>query len=183
MAVCGYSAPPAVTTKMGCTGPFFICGAEMPHSLDTLERLLVQAIAGLGYDLADFSFSSKTRLLQVFIDKQLQVAGDPNGGITLEDCQRVSEQLQRVLPVEGVNYDRLEVSSPGLDRRLRKAADFVRFAGYEAEIRLRVPVNGRKRLVGSLGALVGEQVSIDVGGDHFAVDFANIERARLVPKI
>jgi len=168
---------------MGCTGPFFICGAEMPHSLDTVERLLVQAIAGLGYDLSDFNFSNKTRLLQVFIDKQHQVSGDPNGGITLEDCQRVSEQLQRVLPVEGFNYDRLEVSSPGLDRRLRKAADFVRFAGFEVEIRLRVPVNGRKRLVGSLGALVGEQISIDVGGDHFAVDFANIERARLVPKI
>jgi len=168
---------------MGCTGPFFICGAEMLHSLDVLEKLLVQAIAGLGYDLADFDFSRKNSLLQVFIDKQIQATGDPNGGITLEDCQRVSEQLQRVLPVEGVNYDRLEVSSPGLDRRLRKTADFVRFVGYEAEIRLRAPVNGRKRLVGNLGAMVGEQVSIDVGGDHFAVDFGNIERARLVPKI
>ena len=155
----------------------------MLHSLDALEKLLTQAIAGLGYGLADFSFSGKNKLLQVFIDKELQVSGDPNGGITLEDCQRVSEQLQRVLPVEGVNYDRLEVSSPGLDRRLRKVADFVRFAGHEAEIRLRVTINGRRRLVGNLAAMVGEQVSIDVGGDRIAVDFANIERARLVPKI
>ena len=155
----------------------------MLHSLDALEKLLMQASAGLGYDLADFSFSGKNKLLQVFIDKQHQLSGDPNGGITLEDCQRVSEQLQRVLPVEGVNYDRLEVSSPGLDRRLRKVTDFVRFAGHEAEIRLRVPINGRRRLVGNLGAMVGEQVSIDIGGDRFAVDFANIERARLVPKI
>ena len=148
-----------------------------------MEELLAQTASGLGYELADFSFANGNKLLQVFIDKQHEVSGDPNGGIGLEDCQRMSGQLQRVLEVEGVSYQRLEVSSPGLDRRLSRPRDFVRFAGHEVEIRLRVPVNGRKRLVGVLGAMVGEQVAIDIEGVRFETDLANIERARLVPKI
>ena len=95
----------------------------------------------------------------------------------------MSDQLQRVLEVEGVRYDRLEVSSPGLDRRLRKAKDFVRFTGHEADVRLKVQVKERRRLVGILVAVVGEQLEIDVGGVRFETDLANIERARLVPKI
>jgi ribosome maturation factor RimP len=155
----------------------------MRGGLVALEQLLAQTAAGLGYELADFNFSNGNKLLQIYIDKQHEVTGDPNGGIGLEDCQRMSDQLQRVLEVEGVNYERLEVSSPGLDRRLKKAKDFVRFAGHEAEVQLRVLVNGRRRLVGTLGGMVGEQVAIDVGGVRFVTDLGNIERARLVPKI
>lgn len=155
----------------------------MRGGLNALEELLAQTATGLGYELADFNFSNGNKLLQVFIDRQHEVFGDPNGGIGLEDCQRMSDQLQRVLEVEGVNYERLEVSSPGLDRRLKKVRDFVRFAGHEVEIRLRVQVNGRRRLVGILGAMVGEQVAIDVEGARFMTDLGNIERARLVPKI
>jgi ribosome maturation factor RimP len=168
---------------MGCAGPFFICGAEMRGGVDALEQLLAQTASGLGYELADFNFANGNKLLQVFIDKEHEASGNPNGGIGLEDCQRMSDQLQRVLEVEGVNYARLEVSSPGLDRRLRRAKDFARFAGFEAELRLRVQINGRRRLVGILGAMVGEQVQIDVEGVRFVTDLGNIERARLVPKI
>ena len=95
----------------------------------------------------------------------------------------MSDQLQRVLEVEGVRYDRLEVSSPGLDRRLRKAKDFERFAGDEADVRLKVKGSGRGRLVGKWVAVVGEQLEIDVGGVRFVTDLANVDRARLVPKI
>lgn len=154
----------------------------MRGGLDALDKLLSQTLSGLGYELADFNLSNRNKFLQVFIDK-LHEKGVPNGGITVEDCQRASEQLQRVLQVEGIDYDRLEVSSPGLDRRLKKHADFVRFQGHEAEVRLRVPVNGRRRLIGMLGELVGERLAMDVGGVRFETDLANVERARLVPKI
>lgn len=155
----------------------------MRGGLGFLEEVLTRTAASLGYELADFNLSNGNRLLQVFIDKLHEKSTDPNGGITLEDCQRMSDQLQRVLEVEGVSYDRLEVSSPGLDRRLRKVQDFARFVGHEADIRLKVQVSGRRRLVGVLVAVVGEQVAIDVDGIRFLTDLANIERARLVPKI
>ena len=91
--------------------------------------------------------------------------------------------MQRVLPVEGINYDRLEVSSPGLDRRLRKAVDFVRFAGNKVEVKLRTVSNGRRRLVGILGAVIDDQMEIDIEGAKFVVEMGNIDRVRLVPQI
>ena len=72
--------------------------------------------------------------------------------VTLADCERLSRQLQRVLEVEGIEFSRLEVSSPGLDRVLKKAADFRRFTGERAAVRLRVPENGRRRFVGVVRA-------------------------------
>lgn len=151
-----------------------------------LEELLERTVQGLGYELADLEISSRGKMIRLFIDKQHEImAGDrvTADRITLEDCERVTRQLQRVLPVEGIEYDRLEVSSPGLDRKLRKAADFVRFAGAEVEIRLRVVVNGRRRLVGVLRGMAGEKVELEVDGASMEVDLPNIERARLVPKL
>ena len=77
------------------------------------EELIAPVVAGMGYELVDLQVSNRGGLLRLFIDKP--------GGIGLEDCAAVSRQLIRVLEVEGVEYDRLEVSSPGLDRPLRKA--------------------------------------------------------------
>ena len=155
-----------------------------------LEELLERTVLGLGYELADLEISSRGKMIRLFIDNKHEVkVGDPLAvkraadRITLEDCERVTRQLQRVLPVEGIEYDRLEVSSPGLDRKLRKAADFVRFAGAEVEIRLRVVENGRRRLVGLLRGLAGEKVELEVDGAPMEIDLANIERARLVPKL
>lgn len=173
-----------VSTKMGCAGPFFICGAGMLLAKNDLEQLLERTLSGLGYELVDFDLSNRNKMLQVFIDKQSDVSIPVSvAGITLADCERVSQQLQRVLPVEGVNYDRLEVSSPGLDRRLRKSADFVRFAGNKVEVKLRIPSNGRRRLVGVLGAVIGNQMEIDIEGARFVVKMATIDRVRLVPQI
>lgn len=182
---------------MGWTSPFFICGAGCTRRLNEiaegvgciamnpLEELLERTVAGLGYELCDLEMANRGKMLRLFIDKkpEVQTDGSADGRITVEDCERVTRQLQRVLPVEGIDYDRLEVSSPGLDRKLRKPADFSRFAGSEVEIRLRALVSGRRRLVGLLRGLAGEMVELEVDGAPMSVDLSNIERARLVPKI
>ncbi len=148
-----------------------------------LEQLLERTVAGLGCQLADFDFSNRNRLLRVFIEKPEGARNDAASGVTLEDCEAVTRQLQRVLPVEGIDYDRLEVSSPGLDRRLKKASDFARFSGRRADVRLRVPVNGRRNFVGTLRGVKGDRVELDFDGGHLAFDLADMDRARLVPEL
>lgn len=150
--------------------------------MDELEQLLERTVAALGCQLADFDFSNRNRLLRVFIDKADN--GTAGGaGVSLDDCEAVTRQLQRVLPVEGIDYERLEVSSPGLDRRLKKAADFARFAGRRAEVRLRVPVNGRRNFLGTVRAVQGERVELDFDGGQLAFDLTDMDRARLVPEL
>ena len=149
-----------------------------------LEPLLERTVGGLGYQLADFEYISNSKMLRVFIEKRDEVvAGAAPGGITVADCESVSRQLQRVLEVEGVDYGRLEVSSPGLDRRLKRAADFIRFAGREAQVRLRHPVNGRRNFVGVLRGVSGGRVELDFDGGRLAFELADLDRAHLVPKL
>jgi len=150
--------------------------------MDELEQLLERTVAGLGCQLADFDFSNRNRLLRVFIDMPTGDDGRARG-VTLDDCEAVTRQLQRVLPVEGIDYDRLEVSSPGLDRRLKKASDFERFAGHRADVRLRVPVNGRRNFVGTLRGVRAGRVELDFEGGHLDFDLADMDRARLVPEL
>lgn len=154
--------------------------------MNALEQLLERTLGGLGYELADFNLSNHGRMLRVFIDKSnQQVSGVPMiaaGKVSIADCEAATRQLQRVLEVEGIEYDRMEVSSPGLDRKLRKPADFIRFSGREAEIRLRMPVNGRRRFVGVVHQVIGEQVEIDVSGTRMMFPLENIDKARLVPR-
>jgi ribosome maturation factor RimP len=102
--------------------------------------------------------------------------------VTVADCEAVSRQLQRVFEVEGIAYDRLEVSSPGLDRRLKKAADFARFTGHEVQVRLRRPLNGRRNFLGIVRAVEGERVEFEFDGGRFSFELAELDRARLVPK-
>lgn len=130
----------------------------------------------MGYELVDLQVSNRGGLLRLFIDKP--------GGIGLEDCAAVSRQLSRVLEVEGVEYDRLEVSSPGLDRPLRKAQDFARFAGQKADVRMRKPdASGRRRFVGVLRGENGGRVSLELEGQTVALAIEDIDRARLVPEL
>ena len=105
-------------------------------------------VAGLGYELVAVE-RAPAGLLRVTIDHP-PVAGVAERFITVDDCERVTRQLQHVLEVEGLAYERLEVSSPGLDRPLNNAADFRRFLGEQVEVTLKVPFKGRKRFRGEL---------------------------------
>ena len=129
-------------------------------------------LEGLGYELVELEVSSRG-MFRVFLDKP--------EGITLDDCERVSNQLTRLFAVEGVEYERLEVSSPGLDRVLRKETDFVRFHGQKANIKLRVPFDGRKNFIGILGAVQDGVLQLDVDGKQVVIELSNVDRARLVP--
>ena len=140
------------------------------------EELIAPVVTGMGYELVDLQVSNRGGLLRLFIDKP--------GGIGLEDCAAVSRQLTRVLEVEGVEYDRLEVSSPGLDRPLRKAGDFVRFAGQKADVRMRTgDATGRRRFVGVVRGEADGRVSLELDGQTVALAIDDIDRARLVPEL
>lgn len=143
------------------------------HRMRALE-LIEQAVVGLGYELVDFETSPRGRLLRVYIDKPERV--------TVEDCAAVSNHLTRLFAVENVDFDRLEVSSPGLDRPLKKAADWQRFAGSQVQFKLRVPVGNQRNFVGEIVGLREEQVVVRVEGEEREFPLAGIEKARLVPR-
>jgi len=140
-----------------------------------LAELLERTLPALGYELVDCELSPKGRLVRVFIDKP--------GGVDVEDCAEVSNHLTHLFTVENVDYERLEVSSPGLDRPLKKPADFERFAGHEAQLSLREPLEGRRRLKGVLRGVEGEATLVETAQGMRKVPFLCIDRARLVPRI
>ena len=142
----------------------------------SLENVVQPVVTGMGYELVDVQASNGGRLLRLFIDKP--------GGVGLEDCAAVSRQLSRVFEVEGIDYERLEVSSPGLDRPLRKGADFARFAGQKAEVRMRTPdASGRRKFVCVLRGASDGQVNLELDGRLVALALEDMERAKLVPEL
>jgi ribosome maturation factor RimP len=143
--------------------------------MDFVE-LIEKTLTGLGFELIDVEQSPRGRVLRVFIDKP-----DKTGGVDVEDCAAVSHQLSRVLAVENVDYDRLEISSPGLDRVLKKPADFARFAGSRINLRLRLGVGGRRNFNGVLRGLRDGKVCVAIDTGEVEVDFDGIDKARLVP--
>jgi len=143
-----------------------------------MAEVVESTLAGMGYEMVDTQVSNHGRLLRIFIDRPEGSAS----GITVDDCAAVSRHLTRVFAVEGINYDRLEVSSPGLDRPLRKAADFARFAGSTVDVRMRVPdATGRRRFTGRLQGVDGRVATVEVEGRAVALSMDEIDRARLVP--
>jgi ribosome maturation factor RimP len=137
-----------------------------------VAKLVGATLTGLGFELVDLEVSGRG-LMRVLMDKP--------AGITVDDCELVSNQLTRLFLVEGVNFDRLEVSSPGLDRPLNKDEDFVRFSGQKAQLKLRMPIAGRKNFVGILGAVENGILQFDVDGNQVVIELSNIDKARLVP--
>ena len=150
-----------------------------------LLDLIETTVSGLGYELVEFETSPRARLLRVFIDRP-EGAPAEKGGVSVEDCAAVSHQLSRVFMVENVDYDRLEISSPGLDRPLVKPADYRRFAGQEVQIKLRVPLGNQRNFSGVLEGLQEEggveMVCLKVNETQHRFALENIDRARLVPK-
>lgn len=142
----------------------------------TLDGIVETTLAGLGFELVDLQVSNRGRFLRVFMDKA--------GGITVDDCADVSRHLSRLLEVEGVDYDRLEVSSPGLDRPLRRPADFARFAGHRVDVKMRLAdAQGRRRYVGLLRGVDGGSATVEVDGLAVTLPLDGVERARLVPEL
>ena len=140
-----------------------------------LYGLIEKTVTQLGYELADLEVSNRGKLLRLFIDKP--------EGITIDDCVLVSNQLGNVLAVENdIDYDRLEVSSPGLDRALKKEADFIRFLESKASVKVRMPIEGRKNFLGVLKGVEDGDLLIDVEGVVFKIDLNNIDKARLAPE-
>ena len=129
----------------------------------------------MGYELVDLELANRGRLMRIFIDKP--------AGIGVEDCATVSNQLTRLLAVEGVDYDRLEVSSPGLDRPLKRPQDYARFVGERVQVKTRLPLNGRRRFVGILQKVGEAGIELDVDGELVSIAFTDIDKTRLVPNI
>lgn len=144
--------------------------------MDLIE-IIEKTVVGLGFEVVDVEQSPRGRVLRVFIDKP-----EKAGGIDVDDCALVSNQLSRVLAVEEVDYDRLEISSPGLDRVLKKQADFERFAGSEINLRLRLPMSGRRNFNGILHGMRDGKVHLTIDTGEVELEFGNIDKARLVPK-
>lgn len=142
----------------------------------SLFELLEPTIVGMGYELVDIEQSAPGRLLRVFVDKR-------GGAITLDDCVVVSNHLSKLLIVENVDYNRLEVSSPGLDRPLKRKTDFVRFVGESIRIKLRIALEGQRNFVGILSEVEGETLILDIDGKRLQFELENLEKARLIPRL
>jgi ribosome maturation factor RimP len=141
----------------------------------SVGELLGQTVPALGYELVDWDMSARTRQIRVFIDKP--------DGVDVEDCARVSNHLTRLFTVENIDFERLEVSSPGLDRPLKRLADYDRFAGQEAQLTLSAPVQGARRIKGILRGTEGDDVLVETATGVKPFSFGTITQARLVPAI
>ena len=106
-----------------------------------LLQILEQTVPGLGYELVDVEITP-AKIVRVFIDKE--------GGVTVEDCADVSNHLSRVLVVEEIDYNRLEISSPGLERPLKKLNDYIRFSGRLAKVKTHELINNQKVFEGRI---------------------------------
>lgn len=162
-----------VRDEMGF-GPFFVSAPG--EFMAAVQAVIEPVVAGMGYELVELQAANGGRMLRLFIDKP--------GGINVDDCAAVSRQLSRVFEVEGIDYDRLEVSSPGLDRPLRKGSDFARFAGHKADVRMRTPdATGRRRFIGVLRGADETNVALELEGHMVRLALNDVERARLVPEL
>lgn len=146
---------------------------------EELIRLLEPTVERLGYELVDLELKLGGRdgLVRLYIDKP--------DGVDLDDCETVSRQVGALLDVEDPipGHYTLEVSSPGLDRRLTKLEHFRRFTGEDVRIKLRFPIEGRRNFRGSLKSADDESIEVEVDGKAHRLPLATIESARLVPTV
>ena len=159
--------------------------------MQNLQALVEKTVEQLGFELVDFEISNRGKLLRVFIDKINPK--DNKDSVTIDDCVLVSNQLGNVLTVEhDVDYDRLEVSSAGMDRVLRKEKDFLRFTGERAQVKLRQGIKDnapgvaetslpRKTFLGLLRGVENGDLLIECDGFLYSIQISNIDKARLSP--
>jgi ribosome maturation factor RimP len=173
----------------------------MAFDAERVREIADRVAASSGLDVVDIEFlgGGSARMLRVFLDKPGTNA-DPLAGVTHEDCANFSREFGTILDVEdvvpGASYT-LEVSSPGLDRKLTKAADFSRFAGSRVKLMTRQPVNNNRHFEGRLESFHDGRLTLDLSvashksrkkmgadaGKKIEIEFANVEKANLVPEI
>ena len=146
---------------------------------EELAKLLEPTVTRMGYELTDLEvrLGGKGGLVRLFIDKP--------DGIDLEDCEKVSLAVSALLDVEDPvpgNYN-LEVSSPGLDRKLTKLEHFQRFAGETVKVQMRFPIDGRRRFRGTLVTSDEDNIVVEVDGESHSLPLKTIDTARLVPVV
>ena len=146
---------------------------------DELQTLLAPTVERLGYELADLEakLAGKNGVIRVFIDHP--------DGIRLADCEKVSHAVSALLDVEdpiSSHYD-LEVSSPGLNRKLTKFEHFQRFTGETVKVQMRFPIDGRRRYRGTLMSVDDDHIVVDVDGEPHTLPLTTIDTARLVPNL
>ncbi len=139
-----------------------------------LEALIEKNVSKLGYELVDFEIINRGELLRIFIDKP--------SSITIHDCVDVTNQLKHILTVEeDISFDRLEVSSPGTNRVVKKLEDFERFKGEKIKIKTRLPIEERKNFKGILQGVKQDLILIEFNNVLVEIKLDNIEKARLEP--
>ena len=163
--------------------------------MQDLHTLIETSVSQLGYELVDLEISNRGKLLRVFIDKQNPA--NNKDSVNIDDCVLVSNQLGNLLAVENdIDYDRLEVSSAGIDRVLKKEADFVRFIGERATVKLRVAMElpqplavtagaeklVRKNFLGVIRGFSSGVLSLESDQEVYEIAFNNIDKARLNPE-
>jgi ribosome maturation factor RimP len=172
------------------SSPFFLVFMNLQESIE-------RTVTGLGYDLVDVERSARG-LLRVSIDRVPGHAYSEALGlgefVTIDDCEAVSRQLQYSLEVDGIAYERLEVASPGLDRPLKRPADFERFCGQAVDVTLKVAFQGRKHWRGTLMAAPDVSpatatsawklaLEAEFAGQELTFHVDEVREARLVPVI
>ena len=140
-----------------------------------LEALIEKNVSKMGYELVDFEIINRGELLRIFIDKP--------SSINIDDCVSVTNQLKHILTVEeDIIFDRLEVSSPGINRVIKKLQDFERFKGEKIKIKTRSPIEERKNFTGTLKGTKKDLVLIEFNNVLVEISLDNIEKARLDPE-
>ncbi len=172
----------------------------MALDVERVREIAERVAASSGLEIVEVEFlgGGKARMLRVFLDKP--AAGtDALAGVTHEDCANFSREFGTILDVEDVmpgSYT-LEVSSPGLDRKLVKAADFTRFTGSRLKLTTRQPVENNRHFEGRLESFIDGRLTLDLSvashksrkkmgaaaGEKIEIEFANVEKANLVPEI
>ena len=142
-----------------------------------VETIIAPTLQDMGFDLVRVRISgAQRRTLQIMAERL------DDGTMTVENCAAISRAVSTLLDVEDPikgSYT-LEVSSPGLDRPLTRPKDYTRFAGLEAKIELREPMDGQRRFRGRIAGLADDQVQLDTEDTRVAIPYADIERAKLI---
>ncbi|HHC72830.1 MAG TPA: ribosome maturation factor RimP [Thiotrichales bacterium] len=151
----------------------------MKQASEQLYRIIRPVVESLGYELVGIEFHNRPRnsLLRIYIDRE--------GGVDVDDCALVSNQVSGVLDVEDAvrGHYTLEISSPGLDRPLFSLDHFRRFVGSRVKLKLEVPVEGRRNWSGRIRQVEDEVLILeDEQGEEYRLPFADVEQARLVPE-